>query len=281
MINLKKDKGVTLIALTITIIVLLIISGITINSSKSQLAIKKVNNLYSDIESINTKISDYYLKYNSLPVFENNPYMNDSTSFEEFISSKGGNQNALNANDSGPYYVLNLSKLENLTLNYGSDYKNWNDTSTAEAYQDLYIINKVTHQIYYAKGIEYKGKLYFTRENSGENIEKIITSAVTDEFKIISINASKMQVGEDGKVILNADVKLSINSNYKMDTLQYSWKLESDSSKIEYSKFEINTSNEATLMSKEIDESSKYILNLKVLDINGKEHIIQQNVNFN
>ncbi len=60
MINLKNDKGVTLIILTITIIVLLIITGITINNSKSQLMIKKVNNLYSDIDSISTKVSDYF-----------------------------------------------------------------------------------------------------------------------------------------------------------------------------------------------------------------------------
>ena len=39
--NLKNEKGVTLIVLTITIIVLLIITGIMISNSKSQLAIKK------------------------------------------------------------------------------------------------------------------------------------------------------------------------------------------------------------------------------------------------
>ena len=279
--NLKNDKGVTLIALTITIIVLLIISEITITSSRTQLAIKKLNNLYSDIEAISTKVSDYYIKNNSLPIFEDNPYMNDSTSFGTFISSKGGNQSIINTNDNGEYYVLNLSKLDNLTLNYGSDYKKWDSSSTYETYQDLYIINKVTHQIYYAQGIEYDGEKYFTKENSSKNIEKIDISAVTDDFKIQSITANKMQVGENGKVILNANVTLVLSSNYKKDTLQYMWKKKSDSEKQEYSKFEVNNTNEAILASKEIEDASDYILILKILDVNGKEHTIEQEVSFN
>lgn len=60
--EIKNNKGVTLLILTITITVLLIITGITITNSKGQLAIKNVNNLYSDLESISTKVSDYYLK---------------------------------------------------------------------------------------------------------------------------------------------------------------------------------------------------------------------------
>ena len=128
MINLKNDKGVTLLVLTITIIVLLIITSITIGNAKNQLGIGKVNNLYSDLDSISTKVSDYYLKNNSLPVFENNIYMNSKNELGVLFESNGGEKSVINSNDDGAYYVIDLSKLENLTLNYGSDYKNWSES---------------------------------------------------------------------------------------------------------------------------------------------------------
>ena len=131
--KLKNNKGVTLLILTITITVLLIITGITITNSKGQLAIKNVNNLYSDLESISTKVSDYYLKNDSLPVLENT-YLNSSN-------------------------ALKLMK--------------WNNSSTFQVYQDLYIINEVSHQIYYPKGVNYNGEIYFTKGNNAESINKI------------------------------------------------------------------------------------------------------------
>ena len=69
--NMKNDKGVTLLVLTVTVIVLIIITSITIYGARNQLAIKYLNYLYSDIDSINTRVSAYYLKNNELPVFEN------------------------------------------------------------------------------------------------------------------------------------------------------------------------------------------------------------------
>lgn len=277
--NLKNDKGVTLIVLTITIIVLLIITGITITNSRKQLAIKKLNNLYSDIEAISTKVSDYYVKNDSLPIFEDNPYMSDRASFGTFISYKGGDQSIINTNDNGEYYVLNLSKLDNLTLNYGADYKKWDSSSTYETYQDLYIINKVTHQIYYAQGIEYDGEKYFTKENSSEEIEKISTPAVSDEFKILSIDANKIKIENGQKVIIDANVSLSIGENYKKSTLQYAWKVFGDTDRIEYSPFEVNEkTNSARVMSGSISNSRKYVLYIKIIDANGNKKEISQEV---
>ena len=278
MINLKNDKGVTLIILTITIIVLLIITGITINNSKSQLMIKKVNNLYSDIDSISTKVSDYYLKNNSLPVFDNNIYLNSNSELDTLIEKNGGDKSVINANDDGPYYVLNLSKLENLTLNFGSEYKKWNDTSTSNMYQDLYIINGVTHQIYYPKGITYGKNIYFTKNSEKKSIERIKTATVSDEFKILSVEGKKNKIENSDKVIVSADVSLSIGSNYKKDTLKYAWQVYGDTGNIEYTPFMTDDSDATSLMSKTINNSRKYVLYLKVYDVNGDAHIIQQEV---
>ena len=109
--KLKNNKGVTLLILTITITVLLIITGITITNSKGQLAIKNVNNLYSDLESISTKVSDYYLKNDSLPVLENT-YLNSSNALKLLCISNGEDESLINPNDDGNYYVLDLSKFQ-------------------------------------------------------------------------------------------------------------------------------------------------------------------------
>ncbi len=161
--NVKNNKGITLIILIVFIIVLMIITSITIFNFKDELTIREVNNLYSDLESISTKISDYYLTNDSLPIFEDNPYLADSKALSALFASKGESEGVINPNDEGPYYVINLSKLENLTLTYGMDYKNWKNGSTYENIQDVYIINKVTHQIYYPKGIKLRKKTYFRR----------------------------------------------------------------------------------------------------------------------
>ena len=47
------------------------------------------------------------------------------------------------------------------------------DTSTFKTYQDLYIINEATHQIYYPKGVNYNVEIYFTKGNNAESINKI------------------------------------------------------------------------------------------------------------
>lgn len=278
--NLKNEKGITLMVLTITIIVLLIITGITINTSKSQLSIKRLNNLYADLDTISTKVSDYYLKNNSLPVFSNT-YLNSSTELGSLLVANGGEESAINSNDDGPYYVLNLSKLDNLTLNYGEQYKEWSDTSTFQTYQDLYIINGVTHQIYYPKGITYDGETCFTRNVNSDVVDKIQTTNISDdEFKLTSIVANKNETDEENKVIIDANVKLNLTENLNSDTLKYAWETSSDSTNIEYTNFSVDSSNSANIMSKIVDDTTKYYLNLSILDINGELHKIQYEVTF-
>lgn len=280
--DLKNNKGVTLLVLTITIIVLLIITSITINNSKSQLGMKNVNQLYSDIESISTKVSDYYLKNNSLPIFQNHAYLSDSSQLSLLLIANGGDSNQIiNPNDDGNYYVINLSKLENLTLNYGREYNNWSDSSSFQDYQDLYIINETTHQIYYPKGIKYNGNVYFTRDSMTETVEKVqgTSNYSMNRFEISSIEVNKtVSDSEKNQVVLEANITLNIDSNYKNDTLEYGWKAKDDTSDVAYTKFSLDSSNHAKLMSKQLEDNTNYYLYIKVMDLNGKERVIEEEV---
>ena len=58
---IKNEKGITLTTLVLTVVLILIISGMMGYYSTSGLNIKRINNMYSDIEQIQTEVDTYYL----------------------------------------------------------------------------------------------------------------------------------------------------------------------------------------------------------------------------
>ena len=136
--NIKKNKGITIIALILTIVILLIISGVVISNMNTGDKFKKYQYMRADIEAIEDSILVYYHKYGELPI-------------------KGNKLNNINLNgqassaDNSNYYEVDLEKVGNITLNYGKK----NDNT------DMYIINEQSHEVYYLKGIEYEGELKF------------------------------------------------------------------------------------------------------------------------
>ncbi len=144
---IKNEKGITLTTLILTVVLILIIGGMMGYYSTSGLNLKRINNMYSDIEQIQTEVDTYYLKNNELPL------LNVSVSFSNF----------LNPNDNSEYYVIDLSKLGNLKLNYGKEFENIKSSDKLENYTDVYIINKQSQTIYYLKGIEFEDNTYYTK----------------------------------------------------------------------------------------------------------------------
>lgn len=160
--KIKQEKGVTLTILVITVITLMIITGTLIYNVEDSTRIKKLTNLYSDIDLLRTKVTDYYEEYGEIPA--KIKYTNTS-----------GLSNVLSKNnDTGDFYVIDLEAMKGITLNYGNDYeKIINDTTItkenpekADQYKDLYIINKNSHNIFYAKGVSIQDKnsvkMYYT-----------------------------------------------------------------------------------------------------------------------
>lgn len=180
-----NNKGVTLISLILTVIIILILTSAMIFNTKNQLQMRSVQNLSIDIEKLNAKVDEYYLKYGELPKLCN--YTSDTnlklnsiealrTMIKTSASSNGASlQNELNQNDSNEYYVIDLEKLGNLSLNYGYDeeYKSLkncdgiteNDDvliNNNEIETEIYIINGKTHQIYFPHGIFVDNVMYIT-----------------------------------------------------------------------------------------------------------------------
>ncbi len=146
---LTSTKAITLVTLALTIVLILLISGTMGYYTKSGLDLQKVTNMYNDIEQLQSKIDDYYIKNNELPVIKDLGEIN-------FAHSS-------NVNDNEIYYIIDLSKLANINLNYGRNFENIKSSNILGSYTDIYIINEKTHTIYYLEGIKYENKIYYTK----------------------------------------------------------------------------------------------------------------------
>lgn len=139
-----NEKGISLIALVITIIVLIILTNVLAYNSLDRIYIKKLTNLNNDIELLREKTSDFYEQYGEIPAKIKYPNEN-LTELKDVLSSK---------NDIGNFYVIDLEAMQGITLNYGKDYDIIkNDKDNVTNYKDVYIINKNSHNIFYVKGV--------------------------------------------------------------------------------------------------------------------------------
>lgn len=145
----RNQKGISLITLSITVIVLVIITNVIIYNLQDNLGIERVRNMQNDIENLRDKVDSYYLQYGTIPII-NKEYTNIAS-----IDVRG-------VNDIGKFYIVDLSALENLTLTYGEDYKKITDNIDINTLDDIYIINESSHNIFYVKGITVDGITYYT-----------------------------------------------------------------------------------------------------------------------
>lgn len=173
--KLKNSKGITLVTLIVTIIVLLIVSNVTIYSVKNNLGIEKLKNMQNDIENLSDKISAYYNQYGTLPII-NEEYTNITEIKDAGLISA--------TVDKGKFYIIDLSSLENLTLTYGKDFKNVNNTSDKNTLKDIYIINETSHNIFYVKGIKSDGEMYYTNYTSDQVDKEAVDIKYIDNIKV-------------------------------------------------------------------------------------------------
>lgn len=141
---IKQDRGITMVSLVVTVIILLIVTNVLIYNAQDSIHIKALTNLYNDIELLKEKVSEYYEKYGEIPAKVK--YTNLSDLENAKILSKN--------NDIGDFYVIDLEAMQGITLNFGKDYEQVkNNEEKANDYKNLYIINKNSHNIFYVQGI--------------------------------------------------------------------------------------------------------------------------------
>ena len=134
MINIKSNKGITLVSLVVTVIILLILSGTVIYNINLSDNVGEYNNMVSDIELLKNKILIYYNNNYEIPKVDNKSIVIDGKE----------------------YYEIDLKKLGNITLNYGSKYGNEENLTTTS---DVYVVSD-TLDVYYVKGVKKSGEIF-------------------------------------------------------------------------------------------------------------------------
>ena len=188
---IKKEKGIALVSLLIVIAVMTIIASTVVYISLDRFEINNLRKMYNDIELLQDKVSNYYLKHDVLPVkrVNNTPVKyNLALNFEK------------NSADNGIYYILDLEAMGGIALNYGQEgFENPNLSD------DVYIINEQSHTIYYVKGITLEEKTYHTPTNNN-----YINDTVPPSSPQINIISGIQKIDEDGKIYYTTDVEIEI-----------------------------------------------------------------------
>ncbi len=167
---IKNEKGITMITLTIAIIILVIITNILIFNARDGVYVKNLENMYSDVESLRDKIIEYYIDYGAIPADTQTQYSLDG---KDDLKDNWITQEEF---EKGKFYIIDLKALDGVSLNYGRDYDKYsaNDLSEEEINQlnDIYIVNDITLNVFYVKGISVDGKTYYSdREKDETQIE--------------------------------------------------------------------------------------------------------------
>lgn len=118
---------------------MIIITGTVITLGINNLKTKNLTNMYTDLKSLEDKISSYYNQYEALPLKEK---YTGSTEFKTVANPNDGDEE---------YYIIDINKLNNLVL---TRKLTWTGN-------DVYIINAKTHTIYYPEGVTLDGEKYY------------------------------------------------------------------------------------------------------------------------
>ena len=198
---IKQEKGITLIALSIAVIIILTITGMIVYSARDSIYIRNLTNMQNDIANLRDKVSSYYSQYGKLPA---------ETEYTNTSNLSG----VIGANDTGKFLIIELKLLDGLTLNYGQDYekyKSGNYTNITDL-TDIYIINENSNNIFYVEGIKVKQndeiKMYYTDYTEADNTK----------VNVKTLDQWHTEEGEDGvTVITNGETKLKIGDYVNYD----------------------------------------------------------------
>ena len=203
--KIKNEKGITLVTLTITIVVLMILSFSINVSVKSTMETRNYNYVKEDIINLSEEVKAYYLKNNSLPIDETKTYN---------LADYGVPSEDINPNDYGNYYRINVSLLENISLNNGGI----NNNEAKEETDDMYVVNEYSLTVYYLKGATFGGQKHYTITDDfaeGGTAKDFYTKVEYPIFSAITLKSNNSQdetVANTGEV-----VTLKMISRYKQE----------------------------------------------------------------
>ena len=149
-LKLKNEKGISMITLITTIVLMLIIATVIVYNSRTSLNLDKLDKMYADIQTLQDKVDIYYAENKKLPI-ETNP--SDTITLKEGTDKIFGIP--VSKNDGNTYSKISDSFTDDLNLNYDTDY----------------YINLESHIIYSADGVNIDNNQYHTANKTYDQID--------------------------------------------------------------------------------------------------------------
>lgn len=176
--NSKSEKGVTLIALITTVILLALVSVPIALHIRDVSAVRDFTEFKDDLLNLRESISEIYQQGIDFSENENDTsYIGPKYEGDlNFLNSVQDGKNVKNPNDDNNYYIVDYNILNEKLysklgvhvekLNYGYTNKYIDDIT-----EDVFIINNKSRTIYYVKGYEYNNVTYYRYQESFTKID--------------------------------------------------------------------------------------------------------------
>lgn len=166
-------KGISIVTLVITIIIMAILAGVVVSLGSNTAEDVEINTFAVEILNIQTSVDEYY--------YRNNIYPTGETATINLSNIKTNSLSQFQY-ETAVSNVITLKKV-NLTLLGIKD----NEYGNNKVAMDTYAVSETTGKVYYLLGVEYVDKVYYTLTDEiykVADVTNINTGVVTSENDI-------------------------------------------------------------------------------------------------
>lgn len=200
---MKNEKGITLVSLAITVIILIILASISVYSGTSTVRYAKYNKAKSEMEIMQANVNSWHQEYQNIEVKDEE--ITEGKTKEDIKQEKQNTfieKYGVITTDSSCDQTA-LTKTVNATGITSSEYRFLSEDFIKnnlglDASFD-YLINIPSRTVILFNGLAYNGKTYYTAEDFG-------ISNVKDDTSVKSLDLD-LKVGEDKNIIINPTFK--------------------------------------------------------------------------
>lgn len=215
--KIKNDSGITLVALSITIIVLLILSTVAVSSGKKAIENSRLTTFTAEMKVMQSEVNLLYDKWKNEEKIKFGDEEKEITNIGNTITEDQKNRyNSLNLTDD--YKLYDADVIEKLGI---------------EGIEGTYFVNIKDRKVISVEGLSYGGKKYYTLDALPEGLYNVdyegdsTGSAPTFESKVEYVGESKWRI-----TIYNISYEGNIkkwNFAYKLDG-ENEWSISKESS---------------------------------------------------
>lgn len=204
-----RKRGMSLIVLTITLIVMSVLAGAIIMSLNNSTDEAKLTGFATELKEILEASQTYYLQHDEFPVETGITYTKTDLLGISTNSQELENEFSLNHDSSTTYYKLDLSKISNSGSLYGNNKKT----------NDFYVMSEDGNFVYYPLGVKVNDEIYYSFTEKLAQIEDLnVTGSTTGDVTNV-LSSTKISVVKNTDAWTNSlslMVNTTLNSGEKL-----------------------------------------------------------------